>query len=152
MRARAWQDIETHRPTLDKSCDGAIEGQEYIPILILVFLVNAAHERGGRWQDLINEDEDGLLGGELDALADYVDELADGEVGGDEVLLLVDGRDVGFLDLLADHWDTVGVLLALERRTKVSWCRDGDMVGRGWRGDSRCVRPQPCASRRGVRP
>jgi len=51
-------------------------------ILILVFLIDRAHQRSGRWQDLIDEDEDGLLGGELDALADYVDELTDGEVSG----------------------------------------------------------------------
>ena len=72
------------------------------PILILVLLVDAAHQRGGRRQDLVDEDEDGLLRAELDALADDVDELAHGEVGGDEVLLLVDGCDVGLLDLLAD--------------------------------------------------
>jgi len=81
-------------------------------ILILVFLINATHERGGGWQDLINEDEDGLLWGELDALADYVDELAYCQVGWDEVLLLIDGRDVRFLNLLADDWNTVGVLLS----------------------------------------
>lgn len=80
-----------------------------------MLLVDAAHEGGSGRQDLVDEDEDGLLGGELDALADDVDELADGEVGGDEVLLLVDGRDVGLLDLLADDGDSVRVLLALWR-------------------------------------
>ena len=73
------------------------------PILILVLLVDAAHQRGSRRQDLIDEDENGLLRAKLDALADDVDELAHGEVGGDEVLLLVDGRDVALLHLLADH-------------------------------------------------
>lgn len=72
-------------------------------ILVLVFFVNAAHERGGGWQDLVDEDEDGLLGRELDALADHVDELTDGEIGRDEVLLLVDGRDIRLLNLLANH-------------------------------------------------
>lgn len=71
-------------------------------VLVLVLLVDGGHERGGRRQDLVDEDEDGLLGRELDALADHVDELADGEVGGDQVLLLVDGRDVRLLHLLAD--------------------------------------------------
>lgn len=85
-----------------------------VPILVLVLLVDAAHEGGGGRQDLVDEDEDGLLGGQLDALADDVDELADGEVCGHEVLLLVDGRDVRLLDLLADDGDAVGVLLALE--------------------------------------
>lgn len=59
-----------------------------------MLLVYRAHESGCGRQDLIDEDEDGLLGRQLDALADNVDELADGEVGGDQVLLLVDGCDV----------------------------------------------------------
>jgi hypothetical protein len=71
-------------------------------VLVLVFLVDGGHERGGRREDLIDEDEDGLLGRELDALADHVHELSDGEVGRDQVLLLVDGRDVRLLHLLAD--------------------------------------------------
>lgn len=67
-----------------------------------MLLVDGGHERGGRRQDLVDEDEDGLLGRELDALADDVDELAHREVGGDQVLLLVDGRNVRLLYLLAD--------------------------------------------------
>lgn len=59
-----------------------------------MLLVNAAHQRRSRRQDLINENEDGLLWGELYALADHVDELAYGEVGRDQILLLVDGRDI----------------------------------------------------------
>jgi len=67
-----------------------------------VFLVDGAHESGGRWQDLLDEDEDGLLWRKLDSLADHVDELAYGEIGGNEILLLVDGGDVRLLNLLAD--------------------------------------------------
>lgn len=59
-----------------------------------MLLVYRAHQSGSRGEDLIDEDEDGLLGRQLDALADHVDELADSEVGRDEVLLLVDGCDV----------------------------------------------------------
>ena len=59
-----------------------------------MLLVNGAHQGRGRRQDLVDEDEDGLFGRELDALADDVDELADGQVGGDQILLLVDGRNV----------------------------------------------------------
>ena len=80
-----------------------------------MLLVDTAHERGSRWQDLIDEDEDGLLGGELNALADHVDELTDSKVGGNEVLLLIDRCDIRLLDLLADDWNAVGVLLTLER-------------------------------------
>ena len=59
-----------------------------------MLFVDAAHQSGGWRKHLIDEDEDGLLGRELDALADDVDELADGEVCRDQVLLLVDGGDV----------------------------------------------------------
>ena len=72
----------------------------------LVLLVDAAHQRGGGRQHLIDEDEDGLLRREFDALTDDVDELADGEICGDQVFLLVDGRNVALLDLFAD--DLVG--------------------------------------------
>lgn len=90
------------------------------PVLVLVLLVDAAHEGGSRRQDLIDEDEDGLLRRELDALADYVDELAHGKIGRHEVLLLINSRDVRLLDLLADDGNAVRILLALERRWKVS--------------------------------
>ena len=59
-----------------------------------MLFVDAAHERSCGWQDLIDEDEDGLLWTQLDAFADDVDELADGEICRDQVLLLVDGGDV----------------------------------------------------------
>ena len=75
----------------------------HIPILVLVLLVDAAHESSGWRKDLIHEDEDGLLRGQLDALADDVNELAHGEVRRYEVLLLIDGSDITFLDLFADN-------------------------------------------------
>lgn len=59
-----------------------------------MLLVNAAHQRRSRRQDLINENEDGLLWGELYTLADNIDELADGQVGGDQIFLLVDSSDI----------------------------------------------------------
>ena len=72
-------------------------------VFILVLFVDTAH-KCSRWgQDLIDEDEDSLLRGELDALADHVDELADGEIGWNEVLLLVDSSDIRLLDLFADN-------------------------------------------------
>jgi len=71
-------------------------------IFVLVFLVDAAHEGRGRWQDFIDKDEDRFLGAELDALANDIDELADGEICRDEIFLLVDRRDVRLLDLFTD--------------------------------------------------
>lgn len=72
-------------------------------ILILVLLIYRAHKSGSRRQDLVDEDEDGFLRRQLNPLANHVDELADGQVSRDQVLLLVDGRDVRLLDLLADY-------------------------------------------------
>ena len=51
-----------------------------LEIAYLVLLVDAAHERGGGRQDLVDEDEDGLFRRELDALADDVDELPNRQV------------------------------------------------------------------------
>jgi hypothetical protein len=53
-------------------------------------------------QHVLDKDEDGLLRRELDALADDVDKLADGEVGRHQVLLLVDVGDVGLFGALDD--------------------------------------------------
>lgn len=50
-------------------------------IFVLVLFVDAAHERSSWREDLINEDEDSLLGGKLYALADHIDKLSHGEVG-----------------------------------------------------------------------
>jgi hypothetical protein len=76
-------------------------------VLVLVLLVYRTHQSGGGWKDFIDEDEDGLLGRQLDALADHVDELANGEICRYEVLLLVDCRDVRLLDLLANNLSRV---------------------------------------------
>lgn len=60
-------------------CASSTQG-ENIPILILVLLVDAAHKSSSGRQNFIDENEDGLLGGELDALADDVDKLTDGQI------------------------------------------------------------------------
>ena len=85
-----------------------------------MLFVNAAHERGSEWQDFVDKDEDCLFRGELDALANHVYKLTHGQIRWHQVLFLVDRRDVAFLDFLDDHWDSVGILLALWEDTKVS--------------------------------
>lgn len=45
-----------------------------------MLLVDAAHESGRGRQDLVDEDEDGLFGRELNSLANNIDELADRQV------------------------------------------------------------------------
>jgi hypothetical protein len=71
-------------------------------IFVLVLFVDAAHQRGSRRKNFVDEYEDGLFGRQLDALADHVDELADGKVCGDEIFLLVDSRYIRLFDFLAD--------------------------------------------------
>ena len=100
--------------------------------------------------------------------------MTDGEIAGNEILLLVDSGDVGFLDLLADDGDAVVVFLTLDGKVsrlvnavqcnKSVWglgAYDGDGDGDGGEGevmvrrlecDLRCVQLQPCASRMGARP
>ena len=67
-----------------------------------MLFVDAAHECGSRRQYLINEDEYGLLWRELDALADNINELANGKVGWDQIFLFVDRRNIRLFDLFAN--------------------------------------------------
>lgn len=55
-----------------------------------MLLVDGRHQGRCRGENLVDKDEDGLLRGELDALADHVDKLTNSQVRGDEVLFLVD--------------------------------------------------------------
>lgn len=71
-------------------------------IIILMLFINTAHEGSSWWEHFIHENEDGLFRGELNTLADHVDELTDCQVGRHEVLLLVDGSDVRLLNFLTD--------------------------------------------------
>lgn len=67
-----------------------------------MLFVDAAHQGSCRRKNLVDEDEDGLLGRQLDSLADDVDKLANGQIGRDQILLLVDGGNVALLNLFAD--------------------------------------------------
>lgn len=73
------------------------------PIFVFVFFIDATHKSSCWWQNLVHEDEDGLLRRKLDALADHVNELADGEICRYKVLLLVDGCNVRLFNFLTDH-------------------------------------------------
>lgn len=46
----------------------------------LMLLIDGAHEGSGWRQDLVNEDEDGLLRRKLDTFPDHVDELPHSEI------------------------------------------------------------------------
>jgi len=71
-------------------------------ILVLVLVVDAAHKSCRGRKHLIDEDENSLLWRQLDALANHIHKLADGEICGHQVLLLVDRGDVRFLNLFAN--------------------------------------------------
>jgi hypothetical protein len=87
-------------------------------ILILVLLVNGAHQGSSWWQNLIDKDEDGLLWRELDTLSDDIYELSDRQVRWDKIFLLVDCGDVRLLDLFADDlWERK--LARLRRRKRL---------------------------------
>ena len=85
-------------------------------VLVPVFLVDAAHESGGGRQHFVDEDEDGLLWCKLDTLANDVAELADRQVRGHKILLLVYSRDIGLLYLLTDDLASVRHRLSREDR------------------------------------
>ena len=72
-------------------------------VFVLVLVVDTAHQsrRGGK--HLIDKDENGLLWRQLDALANNIYELADCKICRNQILLLVDGGDVGLFDLFADN-------------------------------------------------
>lgn len=74
-----------------------------------MLLVDGGHQRSCWRENFVDEDKDGLVRGQLDTLADDVDELADGEVCWHQVLLLVDSGDVALLNLLADNLEHRGV-------------------------------------------
>lgn len=67
-----------------------------------MFLVDGTHEGSSRWQDLINVNEDSLLGSQTDALANYIDKLSDSEIGGHKVFLLVNSGNITLLDLFTN--------------------------------------------------
>jgi len=45
-----------------------------------VFFVYGAHQRRSRWKNLIDKNEDSLLWGKLNALADHIYKLSNGQI------------------------------------------------------------------------
>lgn len=80
-------------------------------VLVLVLLINGRHQGSCRWKSVLHKDEDRLLSAELDPLSDNVHELSNCKVRGDEVLFLVNVRNITLPSLLNDHRNSVRVLL-----------------------------------------
>jgi hypothetical protein len=67
-----------------------------------MLLIDGAHESGSGRQNIIDVDKDSLLWSESNALSNDIDKLSYREIGGNEVLLLVNSGNVALLHLLAD--------------------------------------------------
>jgi len=79
-------------------------------VLVLVVFVYLGHQGRRRGQGVVHKNEDRFLWLQFDAFPDDIDELTHRQIRRNEVFLLVDIRDVALLGLLADHWNTFGVL------------------------------------------
>merc|ERR1712156_740787 len=76
----------------------------------MVLLVQGAHGGGGGGDHVVHEEEESVLRSQADPLADEEVELADGEIRGNQVLLLVQVSDPGLGALLHNDGDSVGIL------------------------------------------
>ena len=83
-----------------RACVHVLDVQE--AVLVLVLVVQRRHVSSRRRQHIVHEDIDRLFCAQLDPLADNVHELTYCQVGGHEVLLLIDVGHVAFLGLLDD--------------------------------------------------
>lgn len=80
-------------------------------ILLVMLLIESSHGGAGRGDDVVDKEEEGILGSEVDALADEEVELSDSEIRGDEVLLLVQVSNARLGRLLHNHGNPVWILL-----------------------------------------
>ena len=81
-----------------------------------MLLVNGRHQSRRRRKRVVDKDENRLFSAQFNALSNDVHELPDGEIGGDEVLLLIQRRNVRLFRALDDDRDSVAVLAANARR------------------------------------
>lgn len=81
-----------------------------------MLLVNGRHQSRRRRKRIVHKDENRLFSAQFNALSNDVHKLSDGKIGGDEVLLLIQRRNVRLFRALDDDWDSVAVLAANARR------------------------------------
>jgi len=77
-----------------------------------MFLVERAHGRARRRNHVVHEEEQSILWPQMDSLADEEVELANGQIRGHEVFLLIQISDARLWCLLHDHGNAIGILLA----------------------------------------
>jgi len=78
-------------------------------VLILVILVDLRHQRCCWREGIVDEDEDGLFGFQLDSLSDHIHKLANRQIGWNEVFFLVNVRDIAVGCLFRNDRDTIRV-------------------------------------------
>lgn len=81
-------------------------------ILFVVLLIEAAHGGRGRWDHIVDKEEEGILWPQTDSLANEEVELPNGQIRRYEVFLLVEVADPGFGGLLDDDGNAIRVLSA----------------------------------------
>ena len=79
-------------------------------VFFVVLLVEGAHGGGGRWDHVVDEEEEGVLRPKADPLPDEEVELAHRQVGRHQILLLVELGDPGLGSALDDDGHAVRVL------------------------------------------
>ncbi|GMR37017.1 hypothetical protein PMAYCL1PPCAC_07212 [Pristionchus mayeri] len=79
-------------------------------ILLVMYLVQLSHRRHRLRDDVVDEEEEGVLRTEMDSLPDEEVELSDSEIRRDKILLLVQIPQSALGSLLDDDGDAIGVL------------------------------------------
>lgn len=102
-----------------------------------MLLVHSRHEGGIGRDSIGTEEEQGLFGCKLNPLADNIVELADGEIGRNQILLLVNFGDVAPISLLADYGNAVWILGPDPLGFRLSLFWDREARGAGMRASSK---------------
>jgi len=79
-------------------------------ILLVVLLVQRAHGRARRRNDVVHEEEERVLGPQMDSLSDQEVELANSQIRRYQILLLVQIANARLGRFLHDHGNTIGIL------------------------------------------
>jgi len=111
-RARAYSTLlcaaAIGRPVNALVTVGDVEELVFVGMLV----IDSSDGRACRRYLIVDEEEERVLGSQLDALADEEVKLAHGEVVGHEVFLLVEVSDARFGRFFHDDRHTIGILLA----------------------------------------
>uniref|UniRef100_A0A7S0DNS9 Uncharacterized protein n=1 Tax=Amorphochlora amoebiformis TaxID=1561963 RepID=A0A7S0DNS9_9EUKA len=78
-------------------------------IVILMLLIDLGHHSTSGREGIVYKDEDGFLRRQLNALSDHINELADGEIRRDQVLLLVNVDNIALFGLFTDNGNSIRI-------------------------------------------